>query len=144
MKNYKFGIILGVLSILSSLTFVGIPVGFNNIIETISTVFYVVGLLVIICLGFVGKNDKTTIITTVIYTIILFALVLIIELNYKDYILLEIGFIPGLIMSILGIIKTLKVKSENKTTASFIFNIIGLVLSIASLSLAILDGRLII
>lgn len=144
MKNYRVGMILGIVSVLCSLTFVGIPIGFNNIIEIINTVFFVVGLVVILCLGFAAKNDKAAVIASVMYAVILFALVLVVELNYKDFILLEIGFVPGLLMSVMGIIKTVKVKSENKTKVSFIFNITGLVLSIVSFLLAIMNDGLII
>lgn len=144
MKNYRVGMILGIVSVLCSLIFVGIPIGSDNIIEIINTVFFAVGLVVILCLGFAVKNDKATAIASVMYAVILFVLVLVVELNYKDFILLEIGFVPGLLMSIMGIIKTVKVKSENKTKAGLIFNITGLVLSIASFLLAVMDGGLII
>ena len=39
MKSYKVGIILGIVSILCYLLFIGISIGFNNIMEIISTAF---------------------------------------------------------------------------------------------------------
>ncbi len=144
MKHYRVGIILGVVSILCSLLFVGIPVGFNNIIEIITAIFFAAGLVIIACLGFVAKNDKVTAISSVIYAVILFVLVTAVELNCEGYILLAIGFAPGLVISITGIVKTAQVKSENKIKASFIFNIAGLVLSVANFMLALLSGSLII
>lgn len=140
MKNDRIGIILGIVSILCALIFVGIPVGFNHMIEIINTVFFAVGLVVILCLGFAAKNDKAAVIASIIYAVILFVLVFVIELNYKDLTLLGIGFIPGLVISIMGIIKTVKAKSENKTKAGLIFNITGLVLSIANFLLAVMNG----
>ncbi len=144
MKNYYAGIVLGGISILCALLFVGIPIGFNNILETITTLSGVVGLLAVLCLGISGKNDKITVISTAMYVVVLFVLILIVELNYNDFVLTGTGFLPGLSVSIMGIIKTVKVKGKSKTTASFILNITGLVFSIANLLLTILSGGFII
>ncbi len=144
MKNYRVGIILGIISILCALAFVGVPVGFNNIFETIVTVFFALGLLAILCIGLAVKNDKLTVIASVAYAVILFALVTVVELNYNDFTLLAIGFVPGLLMSVIGVIRTVKVKSDKKTTASLVLNIIGLVLAIASAALVIVNGGFII
>ena len=114
MKNYRVGIILGIISILCALTFVGIPVGFNNIVEIICTVFFALGLLTILCMGFAVKNEKISVIASAAYVVILFVLVAVVELNYNDFTLLAIGFVPGLLISGMGVIKTVKVKSDKK------------------------------
>lgn len=144
MKNYRVGIILGIISILCALTFVGIPVGFNNIVEIICTVFFALGLLAILCMGFAVKNEKISVIASAAYVVILFVLVAVVELNYNDFTLLAIGFVPGLLISGMGVIKTVKVKSDKKTTASLVLNIIGLVSAIASAALVISNGGFII
>ncbi len=87
MKNYKVGIILGIISIISTCTIVGVPIG-----------------------------DKK----------------------------IAIGFLPGMILGTTGLILTKKVKENYKIKTSLILNVIGLVLSIISLLLVILNGGFII
>lgn len=87
MKNYKVGIILGIISIISTCMIVGVPVG-----------------------------DKK----------------------------IAIGFLPGMILSITGLILTKRCKEKYKIKVSLILNVIGLVLSIISLLLVILNGGFII
>ena len=83
MKNYKTGIILGSISIISTLAIVGVPIG-----------------------------DK----------------------------MVRIGFLPGMIMSLIGVFLTNKNKEKYKTKTSSILNIIALILSILSLILSIANG----
>ena len=139
MKNYKDGIILGVISILSSSLFVGIPVG-KNLIEIVTTIFYVIGLLLIIYFGLIKRSSKRTIITSIVYLIILFLLVAFVEMQYKDFIILAVGFVPGLLISISGLVLTKNNKTKYKTKVSLVLNIIGLIISIISLLLAIPNG----
>ena len=139
MKNNKDGIILGIISILSSLLFVGMPIG-KNLFEIVTTIFYFIGLLLIIYFGFIKRNSKNTIITSIVYLIILFILVIFIKMQYKDFITLAIGFIPGLLISISGLILTKNNKAQYKTKVSLVLNIIGLILSIISLLLVIPNG----
>lgn len=87
MKNYKIGIILGIISIISSLLIVGVPIG-----------------------------DKK----------------------------LAIGFLPGMIISITGLILTKKSSEKYKTRVSTIINVIGLIVSIMSLLFVIPNGGFII
>ena len=143
MKNNKNGIILGIISILSSLLFTGMPIG-KNLFEIVAIILYVTGLLLIIYFGFLKRNSKNTIITSIVYLIILFILVVFIEMQYKDFIILAIGFIPGLLISISGLILTKDNKTKYKTKVSLVLNVIGLVLSIISLLLVILNGGFII
>lgn len=143
MKNYKDGIILGIISIVSSLLFTGFPVG-SNPIEIFTLMFYIVGLLLLVYSGIIKKNSKKTLITTIVYLITLLTLVMIIETKLKGFTLLAIGCIPGLVIGIIGIILTKNNKEKYKTKASIILNIIGLVLSLISLLLVIPNGGFII
>ena len=81
MKKNNIGIILGIISIISTLMIVGIPIG-NNIIR--------------------------------------------------------IGFLPGMILSIVGLVLNKKAKEDSHI--SFILNIIALILSIISLIMSIING----
>ena len=83
MKNYKVGIILGTLSIISTLMIVRVPIG-----------------------------DK----------------------------MVAIGFLPGMILSIVGIILTKSNKEKYKLKVSLILNTIAIILSIISLISGIVNG----
>ena len=83
MKNYKVGIILGTLSIISTLMIVRIPIG-----------------------------DK----------------------------MVAIGFLPGMVLSIIGLILTRSNKEKYKMKVSLILNIIAIILSVISLILGIMNG----
>jgi len=83
MKNYKVGIILGILSIISTLLIVRVPIG-----------------------------DK----------------------------MVAIGFLPGMVLSIVGIILTKSNKEKYKLKVSLIINIIAIILSVISLILGIVNG----
>lgn len=87
MKKYKLGIILGIISIITTCTIVGVPVG-----------------------------DKK----------------------------LAIGFLPGMILSITGLIFTKKNNEKYKIKLSLILNIIALILSIISLLMTIQHGSFIV
>lgn len=143
MKNYKDGIILGVLAIISTLLFTGIPAG-TNILEIITLVIFILGTLLIVFLGIIKKNSKSTVMSSIVYLIILFFIVLVVESQYKDATILAIGFIPGLVLSTTGLILSISNKNNYKTKASKILNIIGIVLSIISLLMVIPNGGFII
>ena len=83
MKNYKVGIILGTLSIISTLMIVRVPIG-----------------------------DK----------------------------MVAIGFLPGMVLSIVGLILTKSNKEKYKMKVSLILNTIAIILSVISLILGIVNG----
>ena len=83
MKNYKVGIILGTLSIISTLMIVRVPIG-----------------------------DK----------------------------MVAIGFLPGMVLSIVGLILTKSNKEKYKMKVSLILNTIAIILSVISLIWGIVNG----
>ena len=83
MKNYNVGIILGTLSIISTLMIVRVPIG-----------------------------DK----------------------------MVAIGFLPGMVLSIVGIILTKSNKEKYKLKVSLILNTIAIILSVISLISGIVNG----
>ena len=122
---------MGILSILASLLIVGIPIG-SSVLEIINIIIYILGLLIIIYFGLIKKNDKCLIIFSVIYLVILMTLVGIIEVNYTSYNLIAIGFIIGLLLSIVGLVNSNKNKNKYKIRISVIVNVIGLIISFLS------------
>ena len=143
MKNYKAGIIIGIISIISNLTLVGIPFG-SNLIEIINEIIFAIGLLMIQYFGIIKKNDKSAIISMILYIILLLIFTTIVELNYKKFYLLAIGFLPGLIISIIGLIRTKNNKEKYKTKVSLVLNTLGLITSIISIIMIFLNGGFII
>lgn len=143
MKNYQKGILLGLFAIISCLVFVGIPFG-TNILEIISECVYILGLVGILYLGLFKKSDKALLIYTPIYLLITFILVFLVESTYKNYTLVVLGFLPSLIISIVGIKRSIDNKENYKTTISLIVNIIALILSIISMLAIIPNGGFII
>ena len=83
MKNYKVGIILGTLSIISTLIIVRVPIG-----------------------------DK----------------------------MVAIGFLPGMVLSIVGLILTKSNKEKYKMKVSLILNAIAIILSVISLIWGMVNG----
>ena len=140
MKKYKNGIIIGLLSILSSLIVVGIPIG-SSILEIINIIIYIIGLLAIIYFGFIKKNDKYLLVFSFIYLILLIILAGIIEVYYKDYNIMAIGFIIGLLFSIIGIINSNRNKDGYNISFSIGINIIALIISVFSFLMIFINGE---
>ena len=51
-----------------------------------------------------------------------------------------LGFVPAMIISVTGLITTIQNKGQKKIAVSFILNILGVLLSIASLAMGIIAG----
>ncbi len=143
MKNYKTGIQLGIESILFSVVFVGIPFG-TSILEIINTLLFIVGLLLIIYLGIIKKEDKYISKITIVFFLLLIILSTFIELYFHNFVLIGIGFLPGLIISIVGLLRTKANKGNYKTTNSFVLNLIGLIFSIVNFGLVVANGSFIL
>lgn len=74
------------------------------------------------------------------YLAILFALVIFVETRYENYTLVAIGFLPGAVMSMIGLLRTRSSRDRYKTKADLILNGIGLALSLANLCMVIPNG----
>ena len=142
-KNYVYGILFGVLSILSSLLLVGLPL-IGSIGGIINIIVFLLGLLIVLYLALIVKKDKTSLIVSIIYSVISCGLTFILESLNKMVDILAIGFLMGFIYSCIGLIRTNINKDEYKTLSSFIINGIALGLSIISLLIILLKTGLII
>ena len=139
MKTYIQGILFGILSVLSGLMMSGIPLG-SEIIEISNLIILVVGVFAVILLGVVKKKYTVAVIASVIYLVALFSLTMIIELNMSGFTIVGIGFIPGLSLAVTGLITSIQQKGDRKILAGIIFSSIGMLISIASLVLAVMNG----
>ena len=131
MKTYIQGIILGILSILSGLLINGIPFG-TSIIEIINIAVLVIGAFALIFLGIFKKKYTAALITSAVYLVILCTLTTIIELKMSGFVIVGVGFVPGLSIALTGLITSINQKGERKIVAGIILNSLGLLISIAS------------
>ena len=138
MKVYKQSIILGLLSILSGLMIVGIPVGIE-MIEIINIVVLAVGALAIILLGVVKKKYTLAAILSAFYTLAVFGMTAMIEANMQGFSILAIGFVPGLTMAVTGLITSIQQKGKKKILIGMIFTSIGLLINLASGVMAVIS-----
>lgn len=143
LPKYKYGITMGILSIITTILITGVPVG-TSLIEIINISVYLLGIIVMLILSLKKKNDKVSLIYTLIYLAISIALIMMIETKYNDFKLYAIGWIPGFAISIIGLIRSKDVKKTYDNKLSMILNVIGLVLSIISLILVIPNGGFVI
>ena len=117
----------------------GIPLG-SEIIEIANLIILVVGVFAVILLGVVKKKYTVAVIASVIYLGALFSQTMIIELNMSGFTIVGIGFFPGLSLAVTGLITSIQQKGDRKILAGIIFSSIGMLISIASLVLAVMNG----
>jgi len=139
MKTYIQGILFGILSVLSSLMMSGIPFG-TEIIEIANAIVLLIGVVAVIILGVFKKKYTSAIIVSVIYLAVLFLLTMMIELNMIGFVLVGVGFMPGLSLALTGLITSLQRKGEKKILAGIVLNALGILVSIASLALSVMNG----
>ena len=139
MKTYIKGIIFGIISILSSLLIVGIPIG-TSPVEISALVILILGIVILLFMALKANNDTVLLVAAAVYVLTVFVLTMIVELSYTDLTVLAIGFIPGAAVGTVGLIRSIKNKSNYKIAVSLIINIIGIVASICSLCFVIPNG----
>ena len=139
MKTYVQGIVLGILSMVSTLLMNGIPFG-SGIIEIANIIVLVIGVIAVILCGIFKKKYTAAVIISAVYLIVSFVLTMIIELNISGFTIVGIGFVPGLSVAITGLITSMQLKGEKKTLAGIILNSLGILLGIASLALSVMNG----
>ena len=142
MNTYKQGIILGVLSIISGLLLNGIPYG-TNVIEIINEAVLILGVITLLLIGISKKRYTAAVIAAAVYLVVLFVLTMIIELNMSDFVIVGVGFVPGLSMAITGLITSIQQKENRKILGGLIINSIGILISVISLGMSVMNGFII-
>lgn len=117
----------------------GIPFG-TEIIEIANAIVLLIGVVAVIILGVLKKKYTSAIIVSVIYLAVLFLLTMMIELNMIGFVLVGVGFMPGLSLALTGLITSLQRKGEKKILAGIVLNALGILVSIASLALSVMNG----
>ena len=139
MKPYLEGIILGGLSVISGLLFVGIPFG-TSLIEIANVAVLVIGAITVLILGIFLKKYTSAVITSAIYMGLLFALTLFIETQMSGSTIVYAGFLPGLSIAVTGLVTSIKMNGYQKILAGVILSVIGILVNIASLVMALMNG----
>ena len=139
LKKYKFGIATGIISIIISLLITGVPIG-PSPIELVNLAIYIVGVIIMLIISLKKKNDLISLIYTLIYVVTVITLTILIENNYNDFKLYALGWVPGFIISAIGLLRSKANKKIYNTKLSLILNTIGLILSLISLILVIPNG----
>lgn len=140
MNNKKNMMVIGVISIISTLLMTGIPFGVE-VLQICNVIVFFAGIVLIIFFGMIRQNDKLLMIISITYAFLLFAITIIIESTSDTYTLLAVGFIPGLLMSIAGLRRTHK---GCRSKICYIVNAIALLISVLSVGLIFLNGGIII
>jgi hypothetical protein len=78
-------------------------------------------------------EDNNLLICTISYLVITFALTSIIESSDREYTKLLLGWLPGLIIGIVGLLRSNKNKDIYNIKIAKILNIIGIALSVINL-----------
>ena len=143
MKVYVSGIVMGVIAIVSSLLFVGVPFGIS-ILEIVNTALFIVGFIAVLLVGLAFKKPFAAMIISILYVVSLFILTLAIESGSNGFTLVAVGFIPGLVIAATGLISSLQIKSKKKILPSMIVNILAILVSCANVYLSYVNGGFII
>lgn len=143
MKVYVSGIVMGVIAIVSSLLFVGVPFGIS-ILEIVNTALFIVGFIAVLLVGLAFKKPFAAMIISILYVVSLFILTLAIESGSNGFTLVAVGFIPGLVIAATGLISSLQIKSKKKILPSMIVNILAILVACANVYLSYVNGGFII
>ena len=138
MRQFKEGIYMGIISIVSSLILIGIPIG-PNFFEIITALVFCVGLFVVLYVG-IWKDSTYTTRVCLIYVASVFVIGGIAKLLNKDCSLMAVGFLPGLIIALAGIMMSLKNKEYN-VKVSLVINGLALFGSILSCFLGYMANK---
>ena len=136
MENRKFLIITGILAIIIPILFFAIPFG-TDPLQIINLAIFIFGLIAVPTVTFIKKSDKLFMISALIYIAILVAFTTIVEHKISDNTFVAIGFLPGLIISLTGLIRT---RQTCKSKACYIINGIALLIAIAGIVLPFFAG----
>ncbi len=139
MKTYVQGIIFGMLSILSGLLFTGIPFG-TEMIEIVDVAVLVIGIFAVLIMGIFLKKYTAALITSAVYMVVSFVLMMFIETQMSGFTIVYTGFLPGLSMAITGLVTSIRLKGNRKILAGMILNVVGILINAASLVLAVVNG----
>ena len=134
------GIIMGIISCVTGMIFVGIP--FNmSILSIVNLVVFFFGAMITLYSGAVRRKYKSAVYAALAGAIISFILTYLMERSGEGgYSMLHIGFIYGLIVAITGLISCIRMgKSGEKVLPGIIVNSIGILAGLLSGAISIIS-----
>ncbi len=139
-KAYKQGIVMGILAIVSALLIAALPLEFS-VLEIVNYVVLGAGAVLLTVLGpFLKKYTAAAVVSGVFLAAVL-TITMVIELGIDTTThKMGLGFVPAMIISVTGLITTIQNKGQKKIAVSLILNILGVLLSIATLAMGIIAG----
>lgn len=139
MKVYKSGIVMGLTSVASSFLLLGIPFG-QEPFEVMNAAVFAAGIISVLMLGPVMKKYVQASVSSIIYIIALVSISSYIELTSRTIKMCMVGFIPGAVIALAGIITSLQLSGKKRIAPSMVINIIAILLSGASAGLTIMNS----
>lgn len=140
MKKYKLGITMGILSIISSLLFAGIPVGRENLQIAYFILFLLLNFTILV-FGLFAKKDKTVIIISIISVVLILLSTLYIE-NNPDVLtnMVVLGWLVSLSLGTVGLYRTINNRGNYVIRIAMVLCLTGIALSIASLVMGLVTN----
>ena len=139
-KAFLPGIIMGIISCVTGMIFVGIPLNMS-ILSIVNLVVFFFGAMITLYLGAVRGKYKSAVYAALAGAIISFILTYLMERSGEGgYSMLHIGFIYGLIVAITGLISCIRMgKSGEKVLPGIIVNSIGILAGLISGAISIIS-----
>ena len=137
-KTYKQGIVMGILAVISAVLIAALPLE-TSVLEIVNYAVLGTGAILLIVIGPVLKKYTAAAAASGIYLAAVLTITMVIELGIDTTShRMGLGFIPAMIISVTGLITTIQNKGQKKTAVSLILNILGVLLSISSLTMEII------
>ena len=139
-KAFLPGIIMGIISCVTGMIFVGIPFDMS-ILSIVNLVVFFFGAMITLYLGAVRRKYKSAVYAALAGAVISFILTYLMERSGEGgYSMLHIGFIYGLIVAITGLISCIRArKSGEKVLPGIIVNSIGILAGLISGAISIIS-----
>lgn len=132
MKIYKYGIIMGLTSIISTLLLAGVPTGTSTPLEVANGAVFAAGIISVLMFGPVMKKHASACLISILYVLVLTLMSYYIEIYTRGYTMYTVGYVPGLVISFAGIITSLQNRGKNKIAVSMFICIIAFLFSIGN------------
>ena len=136
MKDKVSLIITGIIAILLPLFAFGIPVG-TSPIEIISLIVFFAGMITVALVSLIKKSNLAFLISTVVYIALFIAVSIVVESRISDTTIAAIGFLPGLTLSVTGLVRN---HGSIRSKLCYVLFGAGILVAAASVVLAFIAG----
>lgn len=138
-KKYDLTVNLGILAIIGAFIFNGVPVGKEGLVLGYFILFVVLNFSFIL-IGLFVKNDKAVTIYSFIVATLVLATTALVENNIDELKITVLGWLTPFIYSVIGLYKIYNTNKKDRNKLAVVLNIIGLILSLASLIVGLVQN----